>query len=410
MSTPSVDSAVAPVSDSASVSLARKWRPKNFADIVGQDFVVDAVKRAARRHHAYLFSGTRGVGKTTLARILAMLLNCRDENASDPCGECPACAAIRGGGFIDVAEVDAATHTQVDKMREILDSAVYAPAQGRFRVFVIDEAHMLSRSAFNAMLKTLEEPPPHVRFILATTDPRRVPATVRSRCLCFSLSPIPREVIAARLSHVLKAEAIPFDADAANEIARLGRGSLRDALSILDQCAHGGDKLTAAHVRRVVGASSVPVLADILRAVGENNPGEALSLAGSLANDNADFGEALQACAAILFRAATAQAIPGGEDDGGEEDAAARDIAGRFSAEELQALYEVAIRGRAQLPFAPDERTGFEMTLLRMALFSPKAESDSGSVPQARGMGSVRASQGGVPSGGEKFSGGGGGG
>ena len=365
----------APSAAAAAVSLARKWRPRNFADIVGQDYVVDAVRRAARRHHAYLFSGTRGVGKTTLARVLAMLLNCRDENAGDPCGKCPPCVAIRGGGFIDVVEIDAATHTQVDKMREALESAAYAPAQGRFRVFVIDEAHMLTRHSFNSMLKTLEEPPPHVRFILATTESQRVPATVRSRCLCFSLSPIPRKVITERLAFILREEKISFEPEALNEIARLGRGSLRDALSILDQVAHGGETLAARTVRQIVGASSIPLLGEILRAAGDNNPAEALRLSESLAAQNADFSEALQQAAALIFRAATLRAIPEiskNESSDGEEESVAREVAEKFSPEELQALYEIAIRGRAQIPFAPDERTGFEMTLLRMTLFSPQ--------------------------------------
>ena len=365
----------APAAAAAAVSLARKWRPRNFADIVGQDYVVDAVRRAARRHHAYLFSGTRGVGKTTLARVLAMLLNCRDENAGDPCGKCPPCVAIRGGGFIDVVEIDAATHTQVDKMREALESAAYAPAQGRFRVFVIDEAHMLTRHSFNSMLKTLEEPPPHVRFILATTESQRVPATIRSRCLCFSLSPIPRKVITERLAFILREEKISFEPEALNEIARLGRGSLRDALSILDQVAHGGETLAARTVRQIVGASSIPLLGEILRAAGDNNPAEALRLSESLAAQNADFSEALQQAAALIFRAATLRAIPEiskNENSDGEEESVAREVAEKFSPEELQALYEIAIRGRAQIPFAPDERTGFEMTLLRMTLFSPQ--------------------------------------
>ena len=376
----------APAAAAAAVSLARKWRPRNFADIVGQDYVVDAVRRAARRHHAYLFSGTRGVGKTTLARVLAMLLNCRDENAHDPCGKCPPCVAIRGGGFIDVVEIDAATHTQVDKMREALESAAYAPAQGRFRVFVIDEAHMLTRHSFNSMLKTLEEPPPHVRFILATTESQRVPATIRSRCLCFSLSPIPRKVITERLAFILREEKISFEPEALNEIARLGRGSLRDALSILDQVAHGGETLAARTVRQIVGASSIPLLGEILRAAGDNNPAEALRLSESLAAQNADFSEALQQAAALIFRAATLRAIPEisrNENSDGEEESVAREVAEKFSPEELQALYEIAIRGRAQIPFAPDERTGFEMTLLRMTLFSPQTLPPARSVPVA---------------------------
>ena len=379
---------------SPSVSLARKWRPRNFADIVGQDYVVDAVRRAARRHHAYLFSGTRGVGKTTLARVLAMLLNCRDENAEDPCGKCPNCRDIAAGKFTAVMELDAASlksgagDTQVGQIRELMDEMSYAPAQGRFRVLIMDEVHALGNGpkapAFNPLLKTLEEPPPHARFILATTDPQRLPATVRSRCLCFSLSPIPKTVIAGRLANILRAENIPFEDDAVSEVARLGRGSLRDALSILDQVAHGGETLAASHVRRIVGASSIPVLAGILRAVAENNAAEAMRGAEALAAQNADFGESLQQAASLIFRAAARLAVPesDGENDGEEEDAA-REISEKFSAEELQALYEIALRGRAQIPFAPDERTGFEMTILRMTLFAPtRADIASASPPR----------------------------
>ena len=377
-----------------SVSLARKWRPRNFADIVGQDYVVDAVRRAARRHHAYLFSGTRGVGKTTLARVLAMLLNCQDENAEDPCGKCPNCRDIAAGKFTAVMELDAASlksgagDTQVGQIRELMDEMSYAPAQGRFRVLIMDEVHALGNGpkapAFNPLLKTLEEPPPHARFILATTDPQRLPATVRSRCLCFSLSPIPKTVIAERLANILRAENIPFEDDAVGEVARLGRGSLRDALSILDQVAHGGETLAASHVRRIVGASSIPVLAGILRAVAENNAAEAMRGAEALAAQNADFGESLQQAASLIFRAAARLAVPEseGENDGEEEDAA-REISEKFSAEELQALYEIALRGRAQIPFAPDERTGFEMTILRMTLFAPtRADIVSASPPR----------------------------
>ena len=377
-----------------SVSLARKWRPRNFADIVGQDYVVDAVRRAARRHHAYLFSGTRGVGKTTLARVLAMLLNCQDENAEDPCGKCPNCRDIAAGKFTAVMELDAASlksgagDTQVGQIRELMDEMSYAPAQGRFRVLIMDEVHALGNGpkapAFNPLLKTLEEPPPHARFILATTDPQRLPATVRSRCLCFSLSPIPKSVIAERLANILRAENIPFEDDAVSEVARLGRGSLRDALSILDQVAHGGETLAASHVRRIVGASSIPVLAGILRAVAENNAAEAMRGAEALAAQNADFGESLQQAASLIFRAAARLAVPEseGENDGEEEDAA-REISEKFSAEELQALYEIALRGRAQIPFAPDERTGFEMTILRMTLFAPtRADIASASPPR----------------------------
>ena len=386
----------APAAAAAAVSLARKWRPRNFADIVGQDYVVDAVRRAARRHHAYLFSGTRGVGKTTLARVLAMLLNCRDENAQDPCGKCPNCRDIAAGKFTAVMELDAASlksgagDTQVGQIRELMDEMAYAPAQGRFRVLVIDEVHALGNGpkapAFNPLLKTLEEPPPHARFILATTDPQRLPATVRSRCLCFSLSPIPRKVITERLAFILREEKISFEPEALNEIARLGRGSLRDALSILDQVAHGGETLAARTVRQIVGASSIPLLGEILRAAGDNNPAEALRLSESLAAQNADFSEALQQAAALIFRAATLRAIPEisrNENSDGEEESVAREVAEKFSPEELQALYEIAIRGRAQIPFAPDERTGFEMTLLRMTLFSPQTLPPARSGPVA---------------------------
>src|SRR5690349_17377476 len=251
--------------------LARKWRPKNFGSLVGQEHVVRALQHALeqkRLHHAYLFTGTRGVGKTTLARILAKCLNCETGLTANPCGKCPACVEIDGGRFVDLLEVDAATNTKVDEMRQLLETAQYAPSRGRFKVYVIDEVHMLSTSAFNAMLKTLEEPPEHLKFILATTDPQKIPVTVLSRCLQFNLKQMPQAAIAGHLAAILEREQIPFERDAIGLIARAASGSMRDSLSLLDQAiAHGGGKIAAAGVSEMLGAIDQGYLLGLLERI-----------------------------------------------------------------------------------------------------------------------------------------------
>ena len=360
------------------ISLARKWRPRRLAELTGQEYVVRALQNAARddrMHHALLFSGTRGIGKTTLARIVAMLINCeaRTEDNTEPCLECSFCKEIMAGTLTDVIEQDAASHTQVDKMRDLLESAAYAPARARCKVFIIDEVHMLTKQAFNAMLKTLEEPPPHVKFILATTDPQKLPATVRSRCLCFSLLPLTQEQIVARLRYILQEEGIPCAPAALAAVARLGSGSMRDALSILDQAvAHRDGELKADDVRRITGDIGVELLAEMLRAVADNNAEKIHDLTQEHIAHHISFDSSLARVAELVYKIALVQMIPKAPASDDEEEAAlVREMSGRFSAEQLQVLYEIALRARQQLPLAPDEATGFTMTLLRMVLFAP---------------------------------------
>ena len=266
--------------------LARKWRPRDFGSLIGQEHVVRALRHALehkRLHHAYLFTGTRGVGKTTLARILAKCLNCEGGVTPEPCGKCGACTEIDAGRFVDLLEVDAATNTRVDEMRQLLDTAQYAPTRGRYKVYVIDEVHMLSNSAFNAMLKTLEEPPEHLKFILATTDPQKIPVTVLSRCLQFNLKQMPRSAIAAHLERLLQAEGIAFEAAALPLIGRAASGSMRDALSLLDQAiAHGAGKITAADVREMLGAIDETYLLRLLEAVADDKPADVMAIAADM--------------------------------------------------------------------------------------------------------------------------------
>lgn len=361
-------------------SLARKWRPQRLADMVGQAYIVRSLQNAVvqqRVHHAYLFSGTRGVGKTTLARIMAMLMNCEQAQQgsnSEPCHECNTCKLILEGRLTDVLELDAASHTQVDKMRELLESAVYAPVQARYKIFIIDEVHMLSKPSFNAMLKTLEEPPSHVKFILATTDPQKIPATIRSRCLCFSLLPLTIDQIDSRLAHILKQENIPFEPAAARLIARLANGSLRDGLSILDQAiSHRDGTLTENDVRQMTGDTDNNLLVELLTALADSDAEKIRSISQHHQQHNVDYDHTLTRMANLIYKTAFCNAVPNTQFEDEKDNAIAKDMAQRFSAESLQVLYEIAIRGRQQLPLAPDLATGFEMTLLRMMLFAPQA-------------------------------------
>ena len=354
--------------------LARRYRPRRLGDMVGQEYAVRALKNAAfqgRLHPAFLFTGTRGVGKTTLARIVAMLVNCEAPDDGEPCLDCESCRMITQGNFLDVVEMDAASHTQVENMRELLESAAFAPVRAKTKVFIIDEVHMLSKSAFNAMLKTLEEPPSHVKFILATTDPEKVPATIRSRCLCFSLLPLTVEQITARLSAVLEAEKADFDEGGVRLVARLANGSLRDALSILDQSLmHGQGRLSEEGVRSITGEMSADLLADTLLAVVEGKAAAIRALTERYFAESVDFDNALARLAAVIYRAALAKATQINEPD--EEGNLAGKIAEKTSEDLLQVLYEIVVRGRQQLPLAPDPETGFEMTLLRMMRFVPR--------------------------------------
>ena len=360
---------------SATSVLARKWRPKTFAQLAGQEHVVRALSNALsqnRLHHAYLFTGTRGVGKTTIARIFAKSLNCATGITATPCGECSSCKEIDNGRYVDLIELDAASNTQVDNMRELLESALYAPTSGRFKVYIIDEVHMLSKSAFNAMLKTLEEPPGHVKFILATTDPQKIPVTVLSRCLQFNLKQLPPALIAARLQYVLEQEQISFEQAAVNLVARAAQGSMRDALSLMDQAiAFSAGKVEEAVVRAMLGAIDQSYLFDLLLALHEQNGVRLLEIADNMAMRSVAFGAALQELAILLHRIALAQTVPQAIDIEEPERLLVLELAQAFTVEDTQLLYQIAIHGRDEIELAPDEYAGFTMTLLRMLTFLP---------------------------------------
>ena len=360
--------------------LARKWRPRDFGSLVGQEHVVRALRHALeqkRLHHAYLFTGTRGVGKTTLARILAKCLNCETGITPQPCGKCSACIEIDGGRFVDLLEVDAATNTKVDEMRQLLETAQYAPTRGRFKVYVIDEVHMLSSSAFNAMLKTLEEPPEHMKFILATTDPQKIPVTVLSRCLQFNLKQMPPAAIVSHLERILGDEKVEFEKEALSLIARAAAGSMRDALSLLDQAiAHGGGRVAAAAVGEMLGAIDQSYLVRLLECVaGDDAPG-AVAVAGEMQSRSLSFDAALADLASLLLRMALAQSVPGALDELAEPERLAA-LAGKLDPESLQLYYQIALQGREDLPLAPDEHGGFLMTVLRMLAFRPEGAADT---------------------------------
>jgi DNA polymerase-3 subunit gamma/tau len=360
---------------SATSVLARKWRPKTFAQLAGQEHVVQALSNALtqnRLHHAYLFTGTRGVGKTTIARIFAKSLNCVSGITATPCGVCSACTEIDSGRFVDLIELDAASNTQVDNMRELLESALYAPTSGRFKVYIIDEVHMLSKSAFNAMLKTLEEPPPHVKFILATTDPQKIPVTVLSRCLQFNLKQLPPALILKRLQYVLEQENIPFEAGALALLSRAAQGSMRDALSLLDQAiAYSDSRVDEATVRNMLGAIDQSYLYDLLQSLLARDGAGLLRIADNMAIRSLAFEAALQDLATLLHRLALAQTVPEAIAEDEPERAHLLELAQQFSAEEVQLYYQIAIHGRNEIDLAPDEYAGFTMTLLRMLAFMP---------------------------------------
>ena len=359
--------------------LARKWRPRDFGSLVGQEHVVRALRHALeqnRLHHAYLFTGTRGVGKTTLARILAKCLNCETGVTPEPCGKCSSCLEIDAGRFVDLLEVDAATNTRVDEMRQLLDTAQYAPTRARYKVYVIDEVHMLSTSAFNAMLKTLEEPPEHLKFILATTDPQRIPVTVLSRCLQFNLKQMPRAAIAAHLAKLLEAEKVAYEPDALPLIGRAAAGSMRDALSLLDQAiAHGAGKVSVNDVRDMLGAIDETYLLRILEAVAAGDGATVIGIATEMQARSLSFDTALADLGSLLLRIALAQTVAGAI----EEDLPERErlvaLAAKLDPEMVQLDYQIALQGRDDLVRAPDEYAGFVMTLLRMLAFRPEGGS-----------------------------------
>ncbi|PXW89145.1 DNA polymerase-3 subunit gamma/tau [Nitrosomonas sp. Nm84] len=355
--------------------LARKWRPRNFSELTGQEHVIKALTNALeqnRLHHAYLLTGTRGVGKTTIARILAKSLNCETGVTATPCGVCPACQQIDTGSFIDLIELDAASNTQVDNMRELLENALYAPTSGHYKIYIIDEVHMLSKSAFNAMLKTLEEPPAHVKFVLATTDPQKIPITVLSRCLQFNLKQIPQTQIADHLKKILAQEKIPNDVLSLQLIARAAQGSMRDALSLLDQAiAFGEGTIEEAGVRDMLGIIDQSYLFDLLEALMQRNGLKLLSLADEMEAQCLSFDAALQDLATLLHRITLAQAVPQAISEGTPEHARIFALAKAFAPDDIQLFYQIALHGRSDLSLAPDEYAGFTMTLMRMLTFMP---------------------------------------
>ncbi|MFC3532854.1 DNA polymerase III subunit gamma/tau [Vogesella facilis] len=365
--------------------LARKWRPKRFADLVGQEHVVRALSNALREsrlHHAYLLTGTRGVGKTTIARILAKSLNCETGTGAEPCGECQACRQIDSGRYVDLLEIDAASNTGIDNIREVLENAQYAPTMGRFKVYIIDEVHMLSKSAFNAMLKTLEEPPAHVKFILATTDPQKVPVTVLSRCLQFSLRNMTPQQVAGHLAHVLDVEGVSYEAPALALLGRAAAGSMRDALSLLDQAiAYGVGEVREDGVRAMLGAVDKRYLFSLLDALAEADGARLMTEVETLAARGIGFDNALAELASLLHQLALAQSVPAAIAADEPERDALFALAQRIGAEDIQLYYQIALHGRRDLALAPDEHAGFSMTMLRMLAFHPLHAGDSAARP-----------------------------
>ena len=360
--------------------LARKWRPRDFASLVGQEHVVRALSHALeqqRLHHAYLFTGTRGVGKTTLSRILAKSLNCTGPDGNGgitaaPCNRCEACLAIDAGRFVDYIEMDAASYRGVDDMVALLERAVYAPSNARFKVYMIDEVHMLSKHAFNAMLKTLEEPPEYVRFILATTDPQQVPVTVLSRCLQFNLKQMAPAAVAAHLAQILQQEGIEAEPAALQMLGGAARGSMRDGLSLLDQAiAYSGGRVTLEAVRAMLGAIDTTLLVRVLDALADKDAPRLLSIADEMAARSFSFAQGLRDLASLLHRIALVQRVPAGGAGDDPEAADVARLAQRFAADEVQLYYQIALHGRNELHLAPDEYAGFTMALLRMLAFAP---------------------------------------
>ena len=379
--------------------LARKWRPRDFTTLVGQEHVVKALTHALeqqRLHHAYLFTGTRGVGKTTLSRILAKSLNCVGADGqggitAQPCGVCRACTEIDAGRFVDYIEMDAASNRGVDEMAQLLDRAVYAPTVGRFKVYMIDEVHMLTNHAFNAMLKTLEEPPEHVKFILATTDPQKIPVTVLSRCLQFNLKQMPPGHIVSHLDRILGEEGIAHEPNALRLLAAAAQGSMRDALSLTDQAiAYSAGEVSEAAVRGMLGAIDQSYLVRLLDALADENGAALVEIADEMAGRSLSFSGALQDLASLLQKIALAQVVPAAVQDDWPEADDVRRLAERFDAQSVQLFYQFANLGRNELALAPDEYAGFTMTLLRMLAFQP-GQSGGDAAPPSGGGGGKRA-------------------
>jgi DNA polymerase-3 subunit gamma/tau len=361
--------------------LARKWRPRTFEEMVGQEHVLRALINALdndRLHHAFLFTGTRGVGKTTIARILAKSLNCEQGVSSKPCGQCSTCREIDEGRFVDLIEVDAASRTKVDETRDLLDNVQYAPTRGRYKVYLIDEVHMFSNHSFNALLKTLEEPPPHVKFLLATTDPQKLPVTILSRCLQFNLRRLPTERIEAHLAHILQEEGIASDAPALHRLARAADGSMRDALSLLDQAiAFGGGKVTESEVQSMLGSIEQDHVFRLLDGLASGDGAAVLNTVAELAQQVPDYADVLAELITSLHHLALLKLVPETwVESMGDKDRLMA-LAERFSPEDLQLYYQIGLTGRRDLPLAPEPRTGLEMVLLRMLAFRPAGAEDA---------------------------------
>ena len=365
--------------------LARKWRPKTFSDVVGQAHIVRALANAlssGRVHHAFLFAGTRGVGKTTIARILAKCLNCEEGVSAEPCGQCSACIGVDEGRFVDLIEVDAASRTGVDDTRDLLDNVQYRPSAGRFKVYLIDEVHMLSRQSFNALLKTLEEPPPHVKFLFATTDPQKLPVTVLSRCLQFNLKRLTTQQIVDRMSMICEAEDLDAEAAALKRLARAASGSMRDALSLLDQAlAYGADKLLDPDVAEMLGSMDRHRIIDLLRGLAEGDGSRLLARISELDELVPDYEIVLDELATALQRIAVIQLAGADALEDEDELESLQDLAAQIGPEQLQLFYQIAVTSRRDLGLAPDPRIGFEMAMLRMLAFQP---AESTPIPIAR--------------------------
>jgi DNA polymerase-3 subunit gamma/tau len=370
--------------------LARKWRPKDFSDTVGQEHVLRALMNAletGRLHHAYLFAGTRGVGKTTIARILAKALNCETGVTASPCGECSACREIDEGRFVDLVEVDAASKTKVDDTRDLLDNVPYAPARGRFKVYLIDEVHMLSKSSFNALLKTLEEPPPHVKFLLATTDPQKLPVTVLSRCLQFNLTRLTPRLIQDRLAKICDAETIEYDVGALALLARAADGSLRDALSLLDQAiAYCGGKVEEAAVSTMLGTIDRNHVSKLIKLLAANDAAGVIAQLAEIDEQFPDYARLLEDLSRMLQQIAVTQIVGTIQTEDNIADEELAEVAGLLTPEDVQLFYQIALLGRRDLHMAPDPRSGAEMTLLRMLAFRPAAGSAGGNASGSSGV------------------------
>ncbi|PUA26584.1 MAG: DNA polymerase III subunit gamma/tau [Cellvibrio sp. 79] len=360
--------------------LARKWRPRVFREMVGQEHVLQALINALdhnRLHHAYLFTGTRGVGKTTIARILAKCLNCETGVSSEPCGQCSSCREIAEGRFVDLIEVDAASRTKVEDTRELLENVQYAPTRGRYKVYLIDEVHMLSNSSFNALLKTLEEPPPHVKFLLATTDPQKLPMTILSRCLQFNLKNMNPERIVQHLKFVLEQELVPYEDSALWHLGRAADGSMRDAMSLTDQAiAYGSGKITESEVSAMLGTIDQTAVYDVVTALASYDGRAVLAAVERMSEQAPDYASALAEMLAVLHRIAIAQALPEAVDNSHGDRERILQLSQQLPAEDVQLFYQTALLGRRDLPLAPDPRAGFEMVLLRMLAFKPQGVID----------------------------------